>query len=95
MNFTIEAQIEWDKLTEEQKSLATENHACQKCKAPIPPDEFNVSIYEGELAFFHHCKHCQNKEVRLVDPEEKHQKEVDDDFAQWLKAKKKAHPDKF
>ncbi len=93
--FTPEAQELWDQLSEEEKTQWTTNVTCQKCKKKIESNEYNGSIYEDQLALFHNCEGCGNKEVRLIDVNLVNQKEIDDDFDQWLKAKKAAHPDRF
>lgn len=95
IKFTEEAQLLWDKLTEEEQRSWTTNRVCGKCQAEYPIDEFNGSIFEGQLALFHRCTICDNKEVRLIDPDQQTQAEIDDDFNRWLESKKKSHPDAF
>ncbi len=95
MKFTNEAQELWDKLSEEDKTAWTSNVSCQKCQAEINKDDFSGSVYEDQLALFHECKMCSNKEVRLIDVEEHNQQEIDDDFDRWLKSKQKQHPEAF
>ena len=94
-NFTPEALELWKQISDEEKKLWTENVTCQKCSAKIGSGDFNGSIYEDQLALFHECKDCGNKEVRLIDVTLQNQKAIDDDFEQWLKAKKEADPDRF
>lgn len=93
--FTPEALELWNQLSDEEKRSWTTDVCCQKCSKQIAGNDYNGSIYEGQLALFHECKSCGNKEVRLIDVTLENQKEIDDDFEQWLKAKKAAHPDRF
>ena len=90
MTFTEEAREYWDQLSEEEQQAWITHVTCQKCFAPIDPNEFKASVYEGQLALFHMCKTCGNKEVRLIDVNQKTQQEIDDDFARWLDSKQ--HP---
>ena len=90
MNFTDEALEIWNGLSNEEQGEWTENLVCQKCKAEIDPANINGSIHEGQLALFHACSSCDNKEVRLIDVSLQSQKAIDDDFEQWVKAKEAA-----
>jgi hypothetical protein len=90
MNFTDEALEHWNKLSTEEQREWTENLTCQSCGAEIDANNINGSIYEEQLALFHECASCDNKEVRLVEINLQHQKAIDDDFEQWVKAKKAA-----
>ena len=94
-HFTTEAQELWDQLSDEEQKLWIENGTCQKCSASIPKDGYNGSVFEGQLALFHECEECGNKEVRLIDVTLQNQKSIDDDFAQWVKAKEAQNPDRF
>ena len=91
--FTEEALKIWDTLSDAEKDIWTVNAFCQMCKAPIDKDDFNGSIYDGELALFHKCDACGNKEVRLIDAKKTKTQEIDDDFANWAKSKKEKYPD--
>ena len=91
LSFTDEALALWNKLNEEEKTAWTSNVACQKCYREIAGDNFNGSIYEGQLALFHMCKQCGNKEVRLIDVNQQTQQEIDDDFERWLQSKREKH----
>lgn len=95
MNFTDEALEYWNRLSEEEQREWTTELFCQKCKAEINPDNINGSIYEDQLALFHECPMCMNKEVRLIDVNQLSQKAIDDDFEQWTKDKRKERPDLF
>jgi hypothetical protein len=95
MNFTDEALEFWNQLSETEQAEWTENLFCQKCKAEIDPANMNGSVHEGQLAFFHECSQCSNKEVRLVDVMEQSQKAIDDDFEKWAKSKRAARPELF
>ncbi|MFH2133534.1 MAG: hypothetical protein ABIK68_24410 [bacterium] len=95
MNFTDEAREQWDRLSEQAKSEWTENLFCQKCRCEIEVANINGSIYEGQLALFHNCPQCGNKEVRLIDVSPRNQQTIDEDFERWVKAKKAAHPELF
>lgn len=95
MNITDEAKPHWDQLSEAEKTKWTANESCQSCHRKIPPEEFNVSISEEQLALFHMCPQCGTKEVRLIVIDERSQKEIDLDFEQWIQAKKKANPEKY
>ncbi len=89
MNFTDEARELWNKLSNDDKEAWTSNVTCQKCSAGIDKNNFNASVYEGNLALFHECR-CGNKEIRLIDVTMQNQQAIDDDFEQWKKAKTKA-----
>ncbi len=93
--FTEEALEIWNTMTDAEKDSWTTGASCQMCKTPIGKNDFNGSIYEGELALFHNCEQCGNKEVRLVDVTKKKEKNIDDDFEAWAKAKREKYPDKF
>lgn len=90
-----EAQPLWDKLGKEDQKFWTSNVYCQKCKEEIKATDFSGSIYEEQLALFHCCQKCGNKEVRLIEIDEKRQEDIDDDFENWVKAKKAANPEKY
>ncbi len=90
MNFTDEAKEMWNKLSSEEQKEWTEDLFCQKCNIRIDPANINGSIHEGQLALFHACTGCDNKEVRLIDVFLQSQKAIDDDFEQWVKAKKES-----
>ncbi|MBU2509735.1 hypothetical protein KJ966_00280 [bacterium] len=95
IKITDEALPLWNRLSDEEKKSWTSNVTCQKCHKEINAADFSGSLYEGQLALFHMCTQCSNKEVRLIDVEGQTQKDIDDDFEQWVKAKKAAHPEKF
>ncbi|MCP4749756.1 MAG: hypothetical protein GY866_02595 [Proteobacteria bacterium] len=95
MNFTEEALELWNQLEEDEKEKWTTQLFCQKCNAEINVEDINVSIHEEQLALFHKCKQCENKEVRLIDVGLQDQKAIDHDFEQWVKSKKAAHPERF
>ncbi len=95
IKMTDEAQMLWSRLNQADQESWVTNTTCQKCSHPIEPTDFSGSIYEGQLALFHRCTQCDNKEVRLIDVEEQNQKAVDDDFEAWVKAKKAANPEKY
>lgn len=95
MNFSDEALMMWNRLSEVEQKEWTQNLSCQKCKAEIDPANINGSIHEGQLALFHECRACSNKEVRLIDVQEQSQQAVDDDFEQWAKSKRAQRPDLF
>lgn len=95
MNFTDEALEQWNRIPEQEQAEWTENLHCQKCKAEIDPEGINGSIHEGQLALFHECKQCMNKEVRLIDVSPQSQKSIDDDFEQWARSKREKRPDLF
>lgn len=95
MNFTEEASVLWDQLSEDEKRIWTANLNCQKCGEGINKNKINVSVHEGQIALFHMCRICGNKEVRLVEVDSRNQKEIDDDFNRWLEEKRKKHPEKF
>ncbi len=90
MNFTDEALERWNKLSTEEQREWSEGLACQSCGAEINSANINGSIYEEQLALFHECASCDNKEVRIVEVNLQNQKVIDDDFEQWVKAKKAA-----
>jgi len=90
-----EAKERWEQLSEQDQKLWLTGVVCVNCKNPIPADGFSLSIYEDDLALFHECDQCGNKEVRLIDVGAKNQQKVDDDFEQWVKSKRAAHPDLF
>lgn len=91
--FTEEALDIWNKLTDSEKETWTTNAFCQMCKAPIGKDDFNGSIHEGELALFHKCEQCGNREVRLIDTTNKKNQDIDNDFDNWARAKREKYPD--
>ncbi len=95
MKFTDEARELWNKLNEEDQKAWTTNVSCQKCGTKIDKGDFSGSIYEEQLALFHRCPQCENKEVRLIAVDDTTQQEIDDDFERWLKSKKEQHPEKF
>ena len=95
MKFTNEAKALWNKLSEEDQKAWTTNVSCQKCGTKINTDDFSGSVYEEQLALFHRCTECENKEVRLIAVDDTTQQEIDDDFDRWLKSKKEQHPEKF
>lgn len=94
-NFTEEALALWNKIPEEDQVAWLSNVACQKCQATIDTSEFNGSMYEGQLALFHMCRECGNKEVRLIDIKQENQQAIDDDFERWKEQKKAANPGLF
>ena len=93
--FSGEALTLWNKLSDEEKDDWTTGVSCQKCQAKIEKTAFNGSVYEGQLALFHECEQCGNKEVRLIDVEPQNQQEIDDDFERWKKQKQAQHPERF
>lgn len=95
MNFTDEALEQWNRLSKDEQRSWTENLFCQKCKAEIDAANINASIHEEQLALFHGCPQCGNKEVRLIDVSMQSQKAIDDDFAKWAESKKKERPELF
>ncbi len=95
IKITDEALPLWDQLSEEEQKNWTSNVTCQKCQKDINADGFSGSIYEDQLALFHMCKQCGNKEVRLIDVKEQVQADIDSDFEQWVKAKKASNPSKY
>jgi len=95
MNFTDEALELWDRLSADEQREWISGLYCQQCKAEINPDMINVSIHEDQLALFHECPQCRNREVRLIDPALRSQKAIDDDFERWARAKRDARPDLF
>lgn len=95
MNFTEEAQEQWDRLAKAEQEAWTKDLFCQKCKAEIEKANINGSIHEGQLALFHECTQCLNKEVRLIDVSLQSQKAIDDDFERWAAAKRKQRPELF
>lgn len=95
MNFTDDALEYWNMLSEAEQQDWTMNLTCQKCKAEISPDNINGSIYEEQLALFHECPYCSNKEVRLIDVTQQSQKAIDDDFEKWAKVKRQQRPELF
>lgn len=94
-NLTEDARQLWDQLSETDKQSWTHGASCQQCSEPIDPDAFNGSVHEGQLALFHHCDICGNKEVRLIDVDPTRQEDIDDDFERWLQSKKEARPESF
>ncbi len=93
--FTGEALELWNQLSEEEKDAWTEGVYCQKCLTKIEKTDYNGSIYEEQLALFHMCSKCGNKEVRLIDVELQNQEAIDDDFERWKKQKQAEHPERF
>jgi hypothetical protein len=90
MNFTDDALVYWNKLSAEEQRDWSEGLVCQSCGTEIDSTNINGSIYEEQLALFHECPSCDNKEVRVVEVNVQHQQAIDDDFEQWVKAKKAA-----
>lgn len=95
IKITDEALPLWEKLTDQDKKSWTGNVTCQKCFKVIDANDFSGSLYEGQLALFHMCKQCGNKEVRLIDVKDQSQQAIDNDFEQWVKSKKTADPEKY
>lgn len=95
MNFTDEAQVLWNQLSADEQREWLSDLFCQKCRAEIDPANINGSIYEEQLALFHECPQCRNKEVRLIDVHLQSQRSIDDDFERWAAAKRKSRPDLF
>jgi len=95
IKFTDEALEHWNKISDEEKKAWTTDVTCQKCSAEINASDFSGSIHEGQLALFHMCEQCGNKEVRLIDVEPQQQQAIDDDFERWKQQKRAAHPDLF
>jgi hypothetical protein len=93
--FTEEALALWNELSDEEQDVWTTGVSCQKCQTKIEKTDFNGSIYEGQLALFHECQQCSNKEVRLIDISPQNQQEIDDDFERWKKQKQAEHPERF
>jgi len=93
--FTGEALTLWNKLSDDEKDAWTTGVSCQKCQFKIKKTDFSGSVFEGQLALFHECEQCGNKEVRLIDVEPQNQQEIDDDFERWKKQKQAEHPERF
>ncbi len=77
IKITDEALPLWNQLTEEEKESWTSDVTCQKCQKPVNANDFSGSLYEDQLALFHLCKQCGNKEVRLVEVVNQSQKQID------------------